>query len=634
MKRSSTTRIAWLTTITLTLLGLLPACSSDDTTETAPTDAAGSATDAAGEADSQAEPDASAGPSVGPTTQTECLATDPTHLRVGDTTQAACLAPPDPDIVVEDTVQAACGADSAPFIEETLQSECLDELTVGPVTALDCGSVGEFLPDEITLRAEPGRIHLEHVNATHNCCGLIEITAALDGDLLVLTELEVFDDEHPRCRCVCELTVSATVSGLAGGDYQVRVVDADSGDPYGPDVPVTVPPPESVFRAVGGTGQIALYHDGAEHNCCADVAMAFALDGLDIDVWEVETGEMCRCNCRFDLSSTIRDLPGGIYSVQLLDGEGGEPVGDPIVTEVSEPDDDVWVEAVEDTVTIHHDFANWNCCGAVEMQVSVEGDRIEVEEVETYPDGSPCRCTCRFDLSVRASGLEAGDYTVRVFTRQSGEEVVFGEVDVSVPGRPLGEERPEEVSARATDDFAIEVRHEGATYNCCSEIVMVASRDGASIDVVEVITNDELCHCICQFDLSLPLSELPPGDYGVGVTSADGESAGATTVTVTGDELPPPEESVSTDRTGGDITVHHRAVELNCCAEIEMTLEVDGTQLDLVESVTNPDDLCDCLCPFDLSAEVTGLDPESDYTLRLWSDGRAHLIEEAVLPAD
>ena len=510
-------------------------------------------------------------------------------------------------------------------------SGCLDEPAIGPTVMEPCDDSGLDLPDEVLATSGPGRISLTHFNATHNCCGLVELHLEVEGSLLTITETEVFDEDHPGCWCMCELTLSAEITGLAGGDYTVRVVDSLSREPYVDDIEVHVDSPESTFLATGGPGRIDLSHLSAEHNCCTTVEMVMGMDGSTITIREEESGDPCFCTCLNDIEASVLALDAGEYDVELISDGATSIVEDVIVGErISR----IVVEAVEDSLTVLHESANWNCCGAVTMLVTldVEESLILVEELETYPDGEPCRCTCDYDLAVTTTGFPEGLYTVRVFTREGGGERVFGEVPVHIPGIAGPDDHIEEVVAEATEDHELRVSHLAAPYNCCSHIALRATYEGDVIEVTEEIVNDELCYCVCEFDLDLELRGLFPGEYTVNVTAADGREVGSTEVTVTGDGSPPmPEEYVYVETGGGMIEVRHEPVELNCCAEIEMALEVDGTTLILEEVLTNPDELCDCMCTFNLHTLIDGLDDEVEYTVQLWDDGRSTLISEQLI---
>lgn len=52
-----------------------------------------------------------------------------------------------------------------------------------------------------------------------------------------------------------------------------------------------------------------------------------------------------------------------------------------------------------------------------------------------------------------------------------------------------------------------------------------------------------------------------------------------------------------------------------CCAELELALDREGNTIRLVE--TNVGEICRCLCEYEVSADVIGLDPGA-YDVQVW----------------
>jgi hypothetical protein len=63
-------------------------------------------------------------------------------------------------------------------------------------------------------------------------------------------------------------------------------------------------------------------HYGAERNCCSGLAVDVLQTTGRIDLFELETGPVCRCLCLFDLRYSIAGLAEGIYEVRVFDGTG------------------------------------------------------------------------------------------------------------------------------------------------------------------------------------------------------------------------------------------------------------------------------------------------------------------------
>jgi hypothetical protein len=83
---------------------------------------------------------------------------------------------------------------------------------------------------------------------------------------------------------------------------------------------------------------------------------------------------------------------------------------------------------------------------------------------------------------------------------------------------------------------------------------------------------------------------------------------------------------------GCDIVMTHRDAVYNCCAQVVVYPEWQGTLLRLVEQEEYPDsEPCRCLCRIDLGARLADL-PPGTYTVQVW-DGvaQALLAEETVI---
>jgi len=70
-----------------------------------------------------------------------------------------------------------------------------------------------------------------------------------------------------------------------------------------------------------------------------------------------------------------------------------------------------------------------------------------------------------------------------------------------------------------------------------------------------------------------------------------------------------------------DITAKDGAVQIRqnlayvCCAEIEIKVEQEGNVVKVIE--TNEGDLCECMCGYEVNAEIAGL-PPGRYTIQVW----------------
>jgi hypothetical protein len=82
----------------------------------------------------------------------------------------------------------------------------------------------QFCEEAVEVTAGPGTIYVDHSNAEFNCCSWTDVDVAHEGYSIVVTEYERF--EEGPCFCFCCFEVSASVSGLDPGDYEVEVVKA------------------------------------------------------------------------------------------------------------------------------------------------------------------------------------------------------------------------------------------------------------------------------------------------------------------------------------------------------------------------------------------------------------------------
>ena len=60
----------------------------------------------------------------------------------------------------------------------------------------------------------------------------------------------------------------------------------------------------------------------------------------------------------------------------------------------------------DSSLIVHHDAARYNCCpDEIEEQVALlDGNQIEIREIEHLPDYGGCTCLCCYDLSAEIVG--------------------------------------------------------------------------------------------------------------------------------------------------------------------------------------------------------------------------------------
>jgi hypothetical protein len=67
----------------------------------------------------------------------------------------------------------------------------------------------------------------------------------------------------------------------------------------------------------------------------------------------------------------------------------------------------------------------------------------------------------------------------------------------------------------------------------------------------------------------------------------------------------------------GTITLHHREARFNCCAWIDVEVAQGAYDIDVIERERFEEGPCFCLCCFDVSTTIGGLDP-GEYTVDVW----------------
>jgi hypothetical protein len=314
-----------------------------------------------------------------------------------------------------------------------------------------------------------------------------------------------------------------------------------------------------------------------------------------------------------------------------------------------------------EVVTVTHEDATYNCAARLKLTATVSGFEILVTETVMNPNEA-ADCICDFDLSVPVKGLADGTYQVKVESA-SGELVGTTQVTVGSPApkvsvgqtfqsdcKPETDGPSSSGAIKATvNGNSVTITHEDATYNCAARLKLTAKVIGNQIVVTETILNpNELADCTCNFDLSVVVSELAAGTYQVKVLSSSGLTAGVTTVTVgSGAAAGPTLQSqckgvsngpggangatgkIKTTVVNGTLTITHEDAVYNCAARVMLVATVGGTSIVVRETITNPGVSANCICPFDLTAAISGLAPGT-YSLKVY-DADGNLVGSATV---
>jgi len=86
------------------------------------------------------------------------------------------------------------------------------------------------------------------------------------------------------------------------------------------------------------------------------------------------------------------------------------------------------------------------------------------------------------------------------------------------------------ISCQMRGDTLI-VTHHDARYQCCLESRILVHKTGTTLDIVEYDVGQP-CDCMCTFDLTTVVSDLPPGTYTVHIWNETGRFYGACEPTV------------------------------------------------------------------------------------------------------
>jgi hypothetical protein len=87
--------------------------------------------------------------------------------------------------------------------------------------------------------------------------------------------------------------------------------------------------------------------------------------------------------------------------------------------------DSVFVKMQGDTVQIWNTDAVFNCCSRYIFYVSIT-DFHTIMCIEWDTSGAICRCICKFDLYTSITGLEQGNYFVKVYRMMpEGDTIVY-----------------------------------------------------------------------------------------------------------------------------------------------------------------------------------------------------------------
>ena len=206
------------------------------------------------------------------------------------------------------------------------------------------------------------------------------------------------------------------------------------------------------------------------------------------------------------------------------------------------------------TITVNDPDARLNCCLDAWMEATLAGNTITVVETEDL-GGESCFCTCGRDLSVEIPDLEAGTYDIAVYRLEAVEENLLHETTATV----------------GTAQSALSASYEVGACVEAGEGLLKAD-DGVTIDLDP---------------------ETDPASSTDEDTSSD----------------------IYLRIDGGTVVVVHEASPLNCCAEVEVEVTMEGNTVTVTEyEISAEEGLCLCTCNRTIETTLEGLG-EGDYDI-------------------
>lgn len=212
----------------------------------------------------------------------------------------------------------------------------------------------------------------------------------------------------------------------------------------------------------------------------------------------------------------------------------------------------------ENTLTLHHINAGFNCCpDSLYCEISENADTIIIYE---YEKEASCRCNCLYDLEIVIEGIDTKKYFLKfvepyaddqeklLFEIHPGEEnegsfcvtrklYPWGTVDYSeelplleIKGELTGHtdckyvktdkdetDIPDTLSCIEysfdIDRKELILKHVNAGFNCCPESLYCdVSLLGDTI-IIEEFEQDGLCDCLCLFDVDIKLEGVEQRKY-------------------------------------------------------------------------------------------------------------------------
>lgn len=144
---------------------------------------------------------------------------------------------------------------------------------------------------------------------------------------LVLSVLMLFAcNQHQSLQGTINQTPSIKFSSQVKGCAEVSA-DNPTKFPVTREYEKSSALPDSVNSFIRSSGDSVVYSRFVHHGCCRKVKLNVERNGDIINIVEYWWGQICKCMCSSDLSTTVYQLPKGEYTVYAIE-TGTDPITD------------------------------------------------------------------------------------------------------------------------------------------------------------------------------------------------------------------------------------------------------------------------------------------------------------------
>ena len=312
--------------------------------------------------------------------------------------------------------------------------------------------------------------------AFYDCCSKIEVEVVKTANGFDLYDHNVSDRS---CDCLCIFDITTLIFDLRPGTYFIRyfniynmlidsaVVDIPpkytgfessqsqcKGGLYKTDAKANPDTFEDSVLVWAHADTVWVTHKNALYNCCSKIKVRITptLQGFDLYGYD-EAGELCTCDCYFDITTVIFGVSPGTYLIRVFDTDSslvGSVVIDippkytgsessqskcknPLLKTVAEAisntlEDSVLVWFHADTAWVMHKNDPELCDSKIGTKIERTLEGFDIYEYFIY-EGS-AYCVCHFDIVTTIYGVSPGSYLVRVFYTNGW---LVGEVGLVIP---------------------------------------------------------------------------------------------------------------------------------------------------------------------------------------------------------